>query len=141
MATAPVIPRGNPLTEAMDFTSRDGCPWVAYVEGYSATRPWRLLPQTVLPGRRLRFDSATESRISPTRPAGSPFLDERRLIALLAASPLLETELPPPAPTGKERCQAQLERVWKRFLRHARPLGDALHLVGHALAHGRWARP
>jgi hypothetical protein len=35
----------------------------------------------------------------------------------------------------------QLARVWKRCVRRARRVTDAIHLVGHALANGRWARP
>jgi hypothetical protein len=37
----------------------------------------------VLPGRRLRFDSATESRFTTSVPAGSPWLAEARLQTLL----------------------------------------------------------
>jgi hypothetical protein len=73
----------------MELTTRDGVPWVAYIEGIPATRRHRLLRQTVLPGRRLRFDSPTESRVSPELPAGSPFLSEQRLRRLLALSPLV----------------------------------------------------
>lgn len=95
------IPRGNPLTEGMNLTTRDGVRWTAYIDGYSPRRPRRLLAQTVLPGRRLRFDSASESRLSPELPAGSPFLNERRLLALLARSPLLSEQEPsPPSPAS-----------------------------------------
>jgi hypothetical protein len=136
----PLLPRGNPLTEVMDFRTRDGGRWMAYIDGYAAVRPRRLFPQTALPERRLRFDSATESRISPTRPPGSPFLGESRLIALLGVSPLLGAELPPPAPTRQQRSQAELACAWKRFVSRARAVTDAIHLVGHALLEGRWAR-
>ena len=42
---------------------------------------------TVLPGRRLRFDSATESRFTSSVPAGSPWLAEARLQSLAGRSP------------------------------------------------------
>jgi hypothetical protein len=76
-------PRGNPLTESMPFTDGDGVRWLAYIEGVPPARRPRLLSQTVLPGRRLRFDSATESRITADLPAGSPFLADARLQFLL----------------------------------------------------------
>jgi hypothetical protein len=80
----PSYPRGNPLTESMEFTDRDGAVWLAYIEGGAQPRPE---PQptaaTVLPERHLRFDSATESRFTASLPAGSPFLAEARLQSLL----------------------------------------------------------
>jgi hypothetical protein len=79
----PFYPRGNPLTESMPFTDGDGVCWLAYIEGVPpAPRP-RLWSQAVLPGRRLRFDSATESRVTARLPAGSPFLADARLQSLL----------------------------------------------------------
>lgn len=79
---APLYPRGNPLTEAMKFTDRDGALWLAYVEG-SDPSPGRRRKAAVLPGRRLRFDGPTESRFTSSIPAGSPFLAEARLQLLL----------------------------------------------------------
>jgi len=79
----PFYPRGNPLTESMPFTDGDGVCWLAYIEGVPATPRPRLWSQTVLPGRRLRFDSATESRVTSRLPAGSPFLVDARLQSLL----------------------------------------------------------
>ena len=79
----PFYPRGNPLTESMEFTDRDGAVWLVYIEG--ARRPVRrqLGSATVLPDRHLRFDSATESRFTSVVPAGSPFLAEARLQSLM----------------------------------------------------------
>ncbi len=50
-----------------------------------------------MPGRRLRFDSATESRVNTRVPAGSPFLTHAHLQSLLAeAQPIT-------APTPRRR--------------------------------------
>ena len=78
----PLYERGNPLTKSMTFTDRDGAVWLAYIEGAEppASRRRR---KAVLPGRRLRFDGATESRFTSSVPAGCPFLTEARLQALL----------------------------------------------------------
>jgi len=67
----------------MPFTDGDGVCWLAYIEGVPAAPSPRLWSQTVLPGRRLRFDSATESRVTTRLPAGSPFLADARLQSLL----------------------------------------------------------
>jgi hypothetical protein len=79
----PSYPRGNPLTESMEFTDRAGTVWLAYIEG---ARPAPRKPRKsaiLLPGRHLRFDSATESRFTSRVPAGSPFLAKARLQSLL----------------------------------------------------------
>ena len=79
----PAYPRGNPLTESMEFTDRDGTAWLAYIESTvppPSTEPTHV---TVLPGRHLRFDSLTESRFTCVVPAGSPFLPAARLQALM----------------------------------------------------------
>jgi len=76
-------PRGNPLTETMPFTDPDGVRWLVYIEGVPPEPQRRRWGQAVLPGRRLRFDSATESRTSIHVPAGSPYLTEERLQGLL----------------------------------------------------------
>ena len=55
----------------MPFTDGDGVGWLAYSEGVPGDRPPRLQGRTTLPGRRLRFDSATESRMTTQVPAGS----------------------------------------------------------------------
>ena len=80
---APLYPRGNPLTEAMKFTDRDGAVWLAYVEGTDPSPSRRRWKAAVLPGRRLRFDGPTESRFTSSIPAGSPFLAEARLQSLV----------------------------------------------------------
>jgi hypothetical protein len=82
-SATPLYERGNPLTQSMRFTDRDGAVWLAYVEGAEPAPTGRLRKPTVLPGRRLRFDSATESRFATSVPAGSPWLAEARLQSLL----------------------------------------------------------
>lgn len=139
MSDDSLIPRGNPLTEVMELTARDGVRWVAYIDGLPPARQRRLLQRTVLPGRRLRFDSATASRVSPELPAGSPFLTERRLLGLLAASrPMPEVEPPPPSRALLRR------RRWQASIARARSaLADAAHtahLAVEALLHRHWAR-
>jgi hypothetical protein len=106
----------------MELSGPDGVQWIVYIEALPPVRRWRLLSQTVLPGRRLRLDSAEESRVSSPVPAGSPFLGERRLLAILAASmplPAVEPPLPAPALPGwwaragtlAGRCRAVVHRV------------------------------
>jgi len=93
----PLYPRGNPLTLAMEFTDRAGTAWLAYVEGAEKVPTRRLRKPTTLPGRRLRFDSATESRFTTRVPAGCPWLPESRLRTLLdEAGP----DQPPTEPTA-----------------------------------------
>jgi hypothetical protein len=96
MSSSALLPRGTALTPVMELTGPDGVQWVAYVEGVPPVRHWRLLSETVLPGRRVRFDSADESRVSSTVPAGSPFLTERRLQALLAGAKSFPPAQPEP---------------------------------------------
>lgn len=78
-----LYPRGNALTDTMPFTDRGAVHWLVYVEGVPPDPPSRRWGQTVLPGRRLRFDSAMESRITIPVPAGSPYLTDQRLQSLL----------------------------------------------------------
>ena len=92
MSPTAFYPRGNPLTESMPFTDRDGVRWLAYIEGVPPAPNPLLWSQAVLPGRRLRFDSAAESRVTAHLPAGSPFLADARLQSLLD-----EAELIPPS--------------------------------------------
>jgi hypothetical protein len=80
---APAYPRGNPLTESMEFSDRDGAVWLVYIEGASQPPGWQVDGATALPDRHLRFDSASESRFTSHLPAGSPFLAEARLQSLL----------------------------------------------------------
>jgi hypothetical protein len=93
----PLYPRGNPLTQSTSFTDADGVCWLAYIEGVPAGRLARWRGRVTLPGRRLRFDSAPESRTTTDVPAGSPFLSDARLQRLLdAAQPV-----PPPPPSRR----------------------------------------
>jgi hypothetical protein len=110
MSSSAVIPRGNRLTPVVELTGPDGVQWVGYIEGVPPVRRWRLLRQTVLPGRRMRFDSADESRLSPTVPVGAPFLPQRRLLGLLAES----TPLPQPQP-APPTAAVLLQRRWERL--------------------------
>jgi hypothetical protein len=93
MLLTPFYPRGNVLTESMPFPASDGVRWLAYIEGVPSDPPARLWRRVVLPGRRLRFDSANESRVTSHLPAGSPFLSDARLRSLLGEAQLS----PPPA--------------------------------------------
>jgi hypothetical protein len=83
VSPAPSYPRGNPLTESMEFSDRDGAVWLVYIEGAPRPPGWYLESGTALPDRHLRFDSASESRFTSHLPAGSPFLAEARLQSLL----------------------------------------------------------
>ncbi len=83
VSRTPSYPRGNPLTESMEFTDRDGAVWLAYIEGAELSPRREPTGVNVLPERHLRFDSATESRFTSVLPAGSPFLAEDRLQSLL----------------------------------------------------------
>jgi hypothetical protein len=98
MSDSVVLARGTPLTPVVELTGSDGVQWIAYVEGVPPVRHWHLLSETMLPGRRMRFDSADDSRVSPTVPAGSPFLVGCRLQALLAgATSLPRSQSPSPS--------------------------------------------
>jgi hypothetical protein len=98
-------PRGNPLTETMPFTDPDGVRWLVYIEGVPPDPQRRRWGQAVLPGRRLRFDSATESRTSIHVPAGSPYLTEERLQGLL------DQAHPVPLAGPQSRAAAMLARL------------------------------
>ena len=89
-------PRGNPLTDSVTVTDGAGIAWLAYVEPAPSETPLRR-SATVLPGRRLRFDSADVSLIVSPIPAGSPFLTEDRLRALLGRAEPIPRPEPPPA--------------------------------------------
>ena len=106
-----LIPRGVPLTESMTFAARDGVAWLAYLEGFVPDRPLVMWYRTLLPGRRLRFDSAQESRMVTQIPAGAPFLSEERLRALLEqARPI--PPVPPVRPTGYTPWRRNPVRKW-----------------------------
>ncbi len=96
-----MYPRGNALTDTMPFTDRDKVHWLVYIEGVPPDPSPRRWGQAVLPGRRLRFDSVTESRTTIQVPAGSPYLADHRLQSLLdQAQPVLAGSRSPPAATG-----------------------------------------
>jgi hypothetical protein len=101
VSLTPFYPRGNPLTESMPFLASDGVHWLAYIEGVPSDPPPRLWRQVVLPGRRLRFDSANESRVTSHLPAGSPFLTDGRLQSLLDEAQLVPS--PAFSPTWQSR--------------------------------------
>ncbi len=86
VSLARFYPRGDPLTQSMEFRDRDGAAWLAYVEGAPGAPRRKRGRTTVLPERHLRFDSATQSLFTPLVPAGSPFLAEGRLQSLLEIS-------------------------------------------------------
>jgi hypothetical protein len=86
VAVKPPYPRGNPLTESMEFADLNGTVWLAYIEGAQGSPIREVGSASNLPDRHLRFDSATESRFTAHLPAGSPFLVEARLQSLLDES-------------------------------------------------------
>ena len=83
MPARPPYLLGVPLTDVMAFTARGGTCWTVYIEGIPSPAPRRWRSQTLLPARRLRFDSDSESRAITPVPAGAPFLSEARLQELL----------------------------------------------------------
>lgn len=103
MLGRPPYPSGVPLTDSMELTGRDGVRWLVYIEGVPLprTRPWTR--QTGFPGRRLRFDSAAESRVVKPVPAGSPFLTDARLQGLLDRSERLDAIIAPAPATARPR--------------------------------------
>ena len=117
-----LIPRGLPLTESMPFTGRDGARWLAYVEGAPPEHPWGMWYRTVLPRRRLRFDSAAESRIADTVPPGAPFLSEPRLQFLLESA----RPVPPPPPARRTRYRPWRRNLLVRWFSRAADVGDAM---------------
>ncbi len=124
MPKTTLLPRGIPLTEQMPFTGRDGTPWIAYIEGAPPEYPWGMWYRTMLPGRRLRFDSHAESRAAPTVPAGAPFLSESRLQLLLESA----QPVPPPPPLPRTRYKPWRRNVLVRWFSRAADLGDAVRM-------------
>ena len=148
MSQDPLYPRGNALTEVMELTALDGERWIAYIDGLPPAPQHHLFPRTVLPGRRLRFDSATESRTCVELPAGTPFLTEWRLQRLLGGSELLGPSDSRPAETRAQRWRHR----WRMAAAHGRELRargreltaeatHAFHLAVEGLHFGRRARP
>jgi hypothetical protein len=97
VSLTPFYPRGNPLTESMEFTDRDGAVWLAYIEGAQLAPGKQRGRASALPDRHLRFDSAAGSRFTSLVPAGSPFLAEARLQSLLDEA---QPDLPVAVTTG-----------------------------------------
>lgn len=124
MPRTSLIPRGIPLTESMPFTGRDGAPWLAYIEGAPPDNPWGMWYRAMLPGRRLRFDSAGESRISASVPPGAPFLPEHRLQLLLESA----RPLPPPPPAARSRYKPWRRNLLVRWFSRAADVGDAVRM-------------
>ena len=126
-----LVPRGNPLTEVMELTDRDGRRWVAYIDGLPPVeRPRSFLNQTILPPRRLRFDSASESRVNPELPAGAPFLTECRLLGLLGGSGVLPAVEPAPPSRRilrRQRWMARFTYGWALEARGRRAIANAAH--------------
>ena len=122
MPKTSLIPRGIPLTESMPFTGRDGVPWLAYIEGAPPEHPWGMWFRATLPGRRLRFDSTTESRVSQPVPTGAPFLPEPKLQLLLESA----QPIPPPPPAARTRYKPWRRNAIVRWVSRAADLGDAV---------------
>ncbi|HEU5040996.1 MAG TPA: hypothetical protein VFT84_09265 [Gemmatimonadales bacterium] len=122
MARTTLIPRGLPLTESMPFTGRDGSQWLAYVEGAPPDHPWGMWYRTMLPRRRLRFDSAAESRVADAVPPGAPFLPEPRLQLLLESA----QPVPPPPPAHRSRYKPWRRSLLVRWISRAADVGDAV---------------
>jgi hypothetical protein len=132
MPTPTLIPRGIPLTESMPFTGRDGGQWLAYIEGSPPEHPWGMWYRAMLPGRQLRFDSATESRVAESVPTGAPFLPEPRLQLLLESA----RPLPPIPPSPRSRYKPWRRNPVIRWISRMADVGDAVRAES---AH-RWSR-
>ena len=143
----------------MPLTASDGVLWLAYIEGLPPDPPRRLWSQAVLPGRRLRFDSATESRVTTHLPAGSPFLADARLHILLdEAQPVPSAASSPSRRSGESTIREHLGIEWvtrageagravlagwsRRWRQELVPTAsNTLHLVVEAILGRRRARP
>ena len=113
--TSPPYPSGVPLTDVMEFIAGDGSCWRVYIETIPCPPPrrWRRR-RTLLPARRLRFDSASELRATTVPvPAGAPFLTEVRLQELLDQSaPLHASDLSVvPRPDARRRMLESAARL------------------------------
>ena len=63
-SATPLYERGNPLTQSMTFTDRDGAVWLAYVEGAEPAPTGRLRKPTVLPGRHEVVDRRVSDAVA-----------------------------------------------------------------------------
>ncbi|HUF36101.1 MAG TPA: hypothetical protein VMN37_09135 [Gemmatimonadales bacterium] len=122
MPRTALIPRGTPLTESMPFTGRDGGQWLAYIEGVAPEHPWGMWYRTMLPGRRLRFDSLAESRVADVVPSGAPFLAEPRLQLLLESA----HPVPPTPPASRSHYKPWRRNPVVRWISRAADVGDAV---------------
>lgn len=120
MPPTSLYPQGNPLTESTPFTDADGVCWLAYIEGVPPSRSPRLRGRVTLPGRRVRFDSALESRTTTHVAAGSPFLSDARLRRLL------DTAQPVPPPPPSRRSSDVRRHPVIELARRAEELGAVL---------------
>lgn len=100
-------PRGIPLTDSETFDDRDGVQWLVYVEATPAD-PAGFWQRTTMPGRVTRFDSAAESRVSASRPAGAPFLPARQLQGMLDEAQPVTAAAPSSKPLDMLRTAARL---------------------------------
>jgi hypothetical protein len=125
---APAIrPQGLPLTDTMPLTTADGVRWIAYVEGFPRESPRGFRDRAMLPGRRLRFDSASGSWISLVVPAGAPFLSPGRLTELLRrAQPYPPPYTPPRVPKRVMFRRWMVERMM-RGVRWGRAVAGEAH--------------
>ena len=156
MSLPSLCPRGNALTESMPFADREGIAWLAYIEGI-ASAEGHLPGNGRLPGRRLRFDSETDSRVTSELPAGAPFLSDERLQALLdraqaVTAPTTATWQLPEPPVRLQRAVeltvragrasavalGELARRWREGAPRRRELRQqAAELMSAALERGR----
>jgi hypothetical protein len=121
-------PLGSPLTESMELVA-DGTCWLAYVEAVPSRQRRRWSRQPVLPARRLRFDSVSESRAITPVPPGAPFLGEYRLRELLVRAPSLQPSdlWPiPPEPTDLRHLTLRIGQQVKEALADGRQRMEAL---------------
>jgi hypothetical protein len=155
MVQPSLYPRGNALTDSMPFTDRDGVSWLVYIDGIpSEPTLGRLWRKTTMPGRRLRFDSTVESRISIDVPAGSPYLPAAQLQHLLEhAQPQGATRRRlPRGPDRRQATRASSADLQRRREADRRPLRYRLEeflsavvsvtrrVVDVILSGWRWAR-
>jgi hypothetical protein len=136
-------PLGSPLTESMELVA-DGTCWLAYVEAVPSRQRRRWSRQPVLPARRLRFDSVSESRAITPVPPGAPFLGEYRLRELLVRAPSLQPSdlWPiPPEPTDLRHLTLRIGQQVKEALADGRQrmeaLADGSQRMKDTLADGR----